>query len=99
MTGEWPVIDVDHKDTVKSNNRWSNLRLATTSENGQNQQSPPSHNTTGFLGVTLYKPTGRYAAFIKVNRKSRYLGYYTTPEEAHAAYVAAKRELHPFGML
>lgn len=99
MTGEHPPRMIDHKDNEPTNLRWSNLRLATNAENGQNQQRPPRHNTSGFLGVSLYKPNGKYAAYIKINGKSRYLGYFESPEQAHDAYVKAKREMHPFGML
>jgi hypothetical protein len=40
--------------------------------------------------------TGRYRATIKAEGRRRCLGRYDTPEEASAAYLAAKRELHPF---
>ena len=36
MTGEWPSLEVDHKDRDKSNDRWSNLRLATEEEQHAN---------------------------------------------------------------
>ena len=36
MTGEWPKELVDHKDTIKINNKWENLREATNSQNKRN---------------------------------------------------------------
>jgi hypothetical protein len=33
MTGEWPAADVDHINHVRDDNRWSNLRGATRSQN------------------------------------------------------------------
>lgn len=37
MTGEWPEADVDHRDGDKRNNRWTNLRQASRSQNLANQ--------------------------------------------------------------
>lgn len=37
VTGEWPVAKVDHKDTIKSHNWWTNLRSADDSQNGHNR--------------------------------------------------------------
>lgn len=33
MTGSWPTHDVDHENGVRDDNRWSELRAATRSEN------------------------------------------------------------------
>ena len=48
------------------------------------------------LGVRYRKSriSKPYEACIKVNGKNKYLGNYSTPEEAHQAYLTAKRELH-----
>jgi HNH endonuclease len=40
MTGEWPEFDVDHQNRVRDDNRWSNLREATRSENMGNSAGP-----------------------------------------------------------
>lgn len=79
-------------------NRIANLREATAAENPQNQRRAHSHNKAGLLGVSE-TPGGRYAASIKAGGKRRYLGRYATPEDAHAAYLKAKQEMHPFGTL
>ena len=47
MTGEWPVNEVDHRDTIRSNDKWLNLRLANRSENQSNIRKH-SDNTSGF---------------------------------------------------
>ena len=38
-------------------------------------------------------------AQINVDEKRIYLGLHETAEEAHQAYLRAKRELHPFGVI
>jgi len=85
--------DVDHIDGNKRNNQRSNLRLATRAENLRNR-GKNKNNTSGFKGVFLQKVTGRFFAQIKLNRKAIYLGTFSTPEEAHAAYVEAAKEYH-----
>ncbi len=90
-------MHIDHINGVKSDNRLENLRLATPTQNCQNRRVAQSNNaSTGLLGAYLNKKTGRYYSRIHVDGKSRSLGYFGTAEEAHAAYVTAKRELHPF---
>lgn len=99
MHGIW-VDQIDHKDTNCSNNRLDNLRPATRSENAQNRRKPYANSTSGFLGVSKIKRTGRWTAQIMVNGMARHLGCsFRTPEDAYAAYVAAKVKLHPFQTL
>ena len=94
MTGKWPSEQVDHKNGVRHDNRWENLREATREINCQNLRTAKSHNrSTGVLGVV---PSGkRFSAKIAINRETHHLGTFDTTNEAHAAYVAAKRRLHP----
>jgi hypothetical protein len=90
---------VDHRDGDNTNNAWLNLREATNAQNGQNQMQAQKGSTSGYLGVNWDKAKGKWLARIGLNGKSKNLGRFDTPEEAHAAYVAAKRKLHPFGNL
>ena len=94
MTGEWPANMLDHINCNRSDNRFHNLRLADPAVNSQNQRSPRSDNTSGFLGVTFDKGTKRWRAKLKANGRYHHLGGFDTPEEAHAAYIEAKRRLH-----
>ncbi len=92
MTGKWPIDQIDHKNAVKNDNRWKNLREATCAINNQNKRKALRNNRTGFLGVSR---NGKgFIAQIKINEKRRNLGTYPTPELAHEAYLKAKRELH-----
>ena len=95
--GEWPTAEVDHINGSRSDNRLANLRAASHSENQHNRRKKQANNRSGFLGVWPYR--GKFRASIKFDGKPLHLGTFPTPEEAHAAYVAAKRRLHPFGNL
>lgn len=94
MTGEWPTKQVDHKDGIRSNNVFSNLRSASNAENCQNQRKPHKDSSSGFLGVS--KKGYKWRSAITINGKQVVLGYFKTPELASEAYVAAKKNLHPF---
>lgn len=96
--GTWPVSTIDHINGVKTDNRIANLREALHNENCQNQKKAHSQNIAGILGVSQRRGD-RYYAEIRVSGKRKYLGCYATPEEAQAAYLRAKQELHPFGTL
>lgn len=90
----WPAVDVDHINGNRADNRASNLRDATRSENMQNRREANSNNlSTGVLGV--YKARKRFRAKIEIDYESRSLGYFDTIEEAAAAYATGKAALHP----
>jgi hypothetical protein len=93
--GAWPPCDIDHRNGVRSDNRIDNLRLATRSQNNQNQRAAKSNNHLGLLGVSTTKE-GRFKARIQVEGTQVRLGIFDTPEEAHAAYLAAKARMHPY---
>lgn len=91
MTAEWPPEFVDHINLNPADDRWSNLRLATRSQNMANRRSWTKH---GLKGVRLEPKTGRWVAVIRKDKISHYLGIFKTPEEAHQTYMAKARELH-----
>lgn len=93
QTGEWPTKSVDHINGTKNDNRWSNLRDVSHSENLQNQTKPRKGNKFGLLGVVLR--AGQITAQIKTNGKIVRLGVFPTPEAAHEAYLKAKAIYHP----
>jgi len=91
--------DVDHINGIKNDNRISNLRFATRSENKQNRLSIQPNNKSGYTGVDWHKSSNSWRATITTMRKQKHLGTFKTKEEAHAAYLEAKRKLHPFSNL
>lgn len=93
-SGLYPFEDVDHRDGSPGNNAILNLRTAGALLNAQNRRRPSKNNKSGLLGVYRCSTTGRWRTSIMVRRKKVNLGRFDTPEEAHRAYVLAKRKLH-----
>lgn len=79
-------VQVDHRDHDRSNNRIGNLRAADNGNNMRNRGAQ-ANNTSGYKGVSLHKPTGRWVAMISYGGKQRYLGLYDTPEDAALIYA------------
>ena len=77
---------VDHINGIKHDNRIKNLRLATDAINCHNRKA---------TGVTTPKQTKKFAAAITINKQKKHLGYFNSREEAHQAYLEAKRIYHP----
>lgn len=86
--GTWPRPFIDHINGNRSDNRISNLRLATAQQNQRNRRRRRDCSS-GFKGVRAHKSSGTWFASIVVDHKVISLGYHKTPELAHAAYVSA----------
>lgn len=84
---------VDHINGNGLDNRRSNLRPATRSQNQWNRGALAT-NTSGYKGVCLYKPTGMWQAQITSSGKVYYLGRYSDAEDAARAYNNAAVALH-----
>ena len=90
---EWDIWDtsrdnlIDHKNKDKKDNRLCNLHVVTHAENTQNRDCK---------GCGFDKARNKWRARIYFNGKEERIGYYDTFEEAHEAYLAKKRILHPF---
>jgi hypothetical protein len=88
------AAQVDHVDGDRSNNRLSNLRLASNAENCKNRK-PNKNNTSGRPGVYWHSQAGKWRARIRVNYKAISLGLYDSVEAA--AIAREKAEQHYFG--
>lgn len=97
--GEWPQVDIDHLNGDPADNRISNLREVTNAQNQQNRRRANRNSKSKLLGASWDEARGVWQSRIKLRGKQWYLGRFTTAEAAHAAYVSAKRSVHPYGTL
>jgi HNH endonuclease len=84
-TGEVPDT-IDHYNHIKDDNRFANLKSGTQQQNRFNTK-----NTKGYF---LHKKINKYVAQIMINGKNIRLGNFNTKEEAHQAYLEAKKIYH-----
>lgn len=96
MTGSWPESEIDHKNHLRHENQWDNLREVTHKKNQQNQ-SLYSTNTSGCAGVSWEKDRKKWRALIWIDGKLKNLGRFTDKKEAEAARARAdiKYGFHP----
>lgn len=95
MTGAWPTGEVDHRNRIKTDNRWGNLRDVGPICNAQNHSKPRADNKTGMRGVCWRARSNRFVAQIQINGRRATLGYFGRAEDAYAAYCAARSKHHP----
>lgn len=93
--GEPPKLNVDHINGDRLDNRIANLRDVSKSKNAQNQRKcHGDKKSCDLIGATWDKSNKNWKAQLVLNRKTVYIGRFKTPEDAHAAYLEAKRKLH-----
>lgn len=90
VRGVWPSAMLDHRDTVRTNNRFQNLREATRDQNARNRRS--QGGTSQFLGV--HRHGRKWQAAIRSHGSKTYLGSFNSEEAAARAYDAAARQRH-----
>ena len=86
-----PTIIADHINGNGLDNRRCNLRLCTTAENSRNQ-CVRKNNTSTAKGVSWYKHSGKWRAYIVINYKQKHLGYFDTVAQAEQAYIDAAQK-------
>lgn len=92
QTGEWPEGSVDHINGVKTDNCWSNLRLATHSQNGCNRLN--SANKSGCKNVYWSNTRNRWVIDITLNRVRVFHKVMEDYDEAVALAKAKMDEIH-----
>ena len=86
---------LDHINGVKDDNRITNLREVTQTENMQNiRRANTNNHSSGLLGASWNGHNGKWKAYIGLNNKKFHIGYFETAEEAHQAYLRKKAEIH-----
>lgn len=84
---------VDHIDNDGFCNLRENLRLVSHAQNMGNKKRSKS-NTSGYKGVSYISRDNKWRAGITFRGQPMHIGYFDTPEEAHAAYCERAKELH-----
>ena len=93
MTGEWPSLQIDHVNGRKSDNRWTNLRLATSSQNAANTGARPG--SSRFKGVSWDASRSKWIATIRTENSVKVnLGRFDLEADAAAAYDVAAAQMH-----
>jgi hypothetical protein len=95
MVGRFPRDQVDHKNGVRNDNSWANLRECSVFENHQNRKKSPSYKTSNHIGVGLHKQSGGWLAHIQANGEA-YRKWHKTEAEAVAWRREMKAKLHTF---
>jgi hypothetical protein len=85
--------EIDHRNRNSLDNCITNLRIAGRGGNVRNT-GKRSTNKSGYKGVYWRADMGTWRAAITIDYKRVSLGYFDTPEQAHAAYCKAALELH-----
>lgn len=83
-------LQVDHINGNRFDNRRSNLRLCTVSQNCASRVSRVKPKS-GYRGVTFHSSTGKWRACIKVNQNKISLGLFFDKEQAAFAYNNAAK--------
>jgi hypothetical protein len=84
------VVDHINHDTL--DNRKCNLRVCTRQQNCMNRKVN-KNNKSGYVGVSFYNHTKKWRSAIGYKWNKIVLGYFSTPEEASAAYQEKAKEL------
>jgi len=91
--GRLPLLQIDHINNIKDDNRIINLREATGSQNLYNRPLPKS-NTSGYRGVHWSKRGKKWCVTLRVNGHKKYLGLFNNINEAVEAHTKAIIKYH-----
>lgn len=77
VTGKFPLDEIDHINGQGTDNRFINMRAISSAENGKNMRRS-STNTSGVCGVSWFERDKCWRAQIRINRRTKHLGYFDT---------------------
>jgi len=83
--GKLPQNEIDHINGDRKDNRITNLRDVTHQQNNFNKKAK---------GYYFHKHAKKFSADIRKDGKNIHLGYFDTEQQAHAAYLEAKKIYH-----
>lgn len=92
ITGEWPAR-VDHRNRIKTDNRWLNLRKATASQNQANIETRKD-NTSGYKGVVLDSRRGTWTAEVRFEKKRHRKSGFASADAANEWAQKKRAEIH-----
>jgi HNH endonuclease len=84
---EWPTLDIDHINRIRSDNSLDNLRELTRADNNRNSIA---RNSTESKNV--YKNGPGFMARVSFNGKDTYLGTFKTIDLANESVIKFKKE-------
>jgi hypothetical protein len=84
MEGYFPEYEVDHKNRIRDDNRWENLRHVSQSCNVKNRSLFKS-SKSGVTGVCWHKRNHKWRSYINAEDEIKYLGSFSTLKEAAQA--------------
>lgn len=90
--GAWPVHHIDHANGQTTDNRMSNLREATPSQNQWNKTNTLRDGRV--IGVRWAPSRNKWEVRLRAHRKDVYTRYFDSYDEAVAARAMAARKFH-----
>jgi hypothetical protein len=92
--GAWPPKELDHQNLDRDDNRITNLRIATRSQNSWNKRAYSNSSSGGIKGVSFNKKARKWEASIRVFGRPFYLGFFDNKDDAAIAYAEAAKSYH-----
>lgn len=92
QTGVCPTKEIDHKNRIKSDDRWENLREVTRAQNQANI-GIRINNTSGYKGIH-YCGNNKWRATLQYNKKKVHIGYFDNKKTAARHYRKAAKKYY-----
>lgn len=87
-------LQIDHICRNRACVNVDHLRVATRKQNLENHSGPSSRNKSGYRGVSWCEPRRKWVAKVSHNGRNMNIGYFLTAEDANAAAIESRNQLH-----